>query len=141
MSRMKGHCLCGAVSFEAEIPSHDVTVCHCGMGRRWGSAPLTGLETGNAPVFAGEVDIAIYKSSDWEKRGFCRRCGTNLFWRLGDGSFWSLCVGTLDDRSELSLRTEIFTESKPPFYAFANDTKKLSGAEVMAHLAGGSNKD
>ena len=38
---MRGHCLCGAVSFEAEVEKRESHACHCGMCRRWsGSAML-----------------------------------------------------------------------------------------------------
>ena len=33
---------------------------------------------------------------------------------------------------DLKLDMEIFIDSKPDFYNFQNDTKKLTGAEVVA---------
>jgi len=32
--------------------------------------------------FAGEENVAVYKSSDWAERGFCKQCGTHLFYRF-----------------------------------------------------------
>ena len=34
----------------------------------------------------------------------------------------------------MKLTTEIFIDEKPDYYAFANETKKLTGEEAMATL-------
>ena len=43
------------------------------------------LAMGTAAVdFTGASNIARYDSSEWAQRGFCRNCGSNLFYQLKD---------------------------------------------------------
>lgn len=139
-SDLKGHCLCGGVTFTVKAKSHDVAVCHCGMCRRWAGGPLFFVEAVGAPAFTGRDNIAIYKSSEWGERGFCRTCGTSLFWKLAGEDRYTFAAGTLDDQGVLHLATEIFIEDKPDYYAFANDTVKLTGEDAMADFIPASSK-
>jgi hypothetical protein len=42
--------------------------------------------------------LAWYASSDVGERGFCRHCGSTLFWREpGVGRDWAVSMGTLED--------------------------------------------
>ena len=132
---MTGRCLCGRVSFTVDVPEPGVGVCHCAMCRRWSGGPLFALHH-TAPVhFAGEDHIGRYQSSDWAERGFCRSCGSSLFYRLRGSGEYFMAVGAFDDPSRFTLDTEVFVDEKPDFYAFANETEKMTGAEVFALYA------
>ncbi len=90
------------------------------------------------PTFtAGADDVSVYPSSDWGERCFCRKCGSALFWRMPDGPHYAISAGALDDASEFAFGTQIFIDEKPAFYDFANDTPKLTGAEVAAMFSEG----
>jgi hypothetical protein len=134
---VSGRCLCGAVSFTAKIGSHNVDVCHCDMCRRWTGGPFLALAQGGATSFEGAENIGVYKSSEWGERAFCKICGTSLYWRLIGSNEYAVSAGTLDDQSKLALTTEIFIDEKPAYYTFANETKRLTGAEAMAALLAG----
>ena len=141
MAAKTGHCLCGAVKFTATPKPHDdgmhVDACHCGMCRRAIGGPLLGVTLAEAPIIEDETQIGIYSSSDWAERVFCKTCGSNLFYRLKDGSMFTANAGAFDDLSDAKLTVEIFTDEKPAFYDFAQDTKKMTGEEVMAAFANG----
>lgn len=137
LSDISGHCLCGAVRFTAKIASGDVDVCHCDMCRRWTGAPFFALAHGGATHFEGVENIGVYKSSEWGERAFCKICGTSLYWRLIGSNEYALSAGTLDNQSKLTLTTEIFIDEKPAYYAFSNDTKKMTGQQAMAALMAG----
>lgn len=83
----------------------------------------------------GTEHIGIYNSSDWAERGFCRECGTHLFYRLKESQQHMVPVGLLDDDASRSFKTQVFIEEKPGFYAFANKTEDLTGAELFAKYA------
>jgi hypothetical protein len=131
-ANITGRCLCGAVSYAAKAQEPVVDVCHCTMCRRWGSGPLFAIEVADPVAFQNEDQIGIYRSSEWGERGFCKLCGTALYWRLRDGSHTALCVGTLDREDGLRFATEIFIDEKPAYYDFANATTRLTGQQVMA---------
>jgi hypothetical protein len=137
---VKGHCLCGAVHFTAVVKSHDVSVCHCTMCNRWSGGLSMFLEVTGAPVFEGRDNIGVYQSSEWGERGFCKVCGSSLFWKLIGQDQYTLSAGALDDQSNLHLATEIFIEDKPAYHAFANDTLKQTGEEATAAFLAGNAK-
>jgi hypothetical protein len=83
-------------------------------------------------AFSGSENITVFRSSPWAERGFCRICGTHLFYRLVSGQLFEIPVGLLGDDARWTLTQQIFIDEKPAFYAFANETRMLTGAEVFA---------
>ena len=131
----RGACLCGAVRVVARTKSNHIGACHCGMCRKWGGGPLMAVECEDAVTFEGEAEIATYGSSEWAERGFCRQCGTHLFYRLKEAGF-SIPVGLFDGDATWTLSDQIFIDQKPGFYSFAETTKNLTGEEVFAQYSG-----
>jgi hypothetical protein len=134
-ANMTGGCLCGAVRFTAAPESHDFAVCHCGMCRRWGAGPYFAITCKGSFKIEDASNVGIYRSSEWAERGFCKKCGTSLFYRLVGQDHYEVSTEAFDDRSDLAFTTQIFIDEKPPYYAFANDTKNMTGAEVFAEFA------
>ena len=132
---VSGHCLCGAVSYKAKAASNDVSACHCTMCRRWSAGPFIAFIHEGSVNFSGSENIAVYKSSDWAERGFCKVCGSPLYYHLSGSAYYALSASTIDDQSRLRLARQIFIEEKPPYYDFANDTPCLTGAEAVAAFA------
>lgn len=131
---MNGQCLCGATTFEVELQNHDVHVCHCGFCRRQTSGVIMTLDIQpNSLKFIQQDHLAVYVSSDWAERGFCKQCGTNLFWRMKDHSYCNINVFSLNESpKDLKIDMEIYIDSKPEFYNFENSSKKLTEADVIA---------
>ena len=129
---MKGKCLCGAIEVTIAAET-EVQACHCSMCRRWASGPTLWIETQEDGVeFMGKP--ATYRSSDWAERGFCSQCGTHLFYHLLPNDHYVLSAGLFQGQADLHLSSQIFIDEKPGFYDFANDTPKLTGAEVFAQF-------
>jgi hypothetical protein len=57
---------------------------------------------------------------------------SHLFYRLKKGPHYALPVGLFDDVERWALKHQVFIDEKPSWYAFANDTENLTGAEVFA---------
>lgn len=136
ISEHHGACLCGAVKVTAKPRSHGIGVCHCSMCRHWGGGPLLAVECGDNVAFEGEEHISIFDSSDWAERGFCRKCGTHLFYRLKEEGHYAIPVGLFDGDDGWRLHEQIFIDQKPPFYSFSEKTKNLTGEEVFAQYSG-----
>lgn len=132
----KGSCLCGAVQVTATPKSNSVGACHCVMCRKWGGGPLLAAECGTAVSFEGSEQISIYNSSTWAERGFCRKCGTHLFFRLAEGAHYSIPVGLFDGANEWEFTGQVFIDQKPSFYSFAEKTKNLTKNEIFNWHAG-----
>lgn len=128
-----GKCLCGAVTFEAEDIDTHVHACHCNMCRGWTGGPMQAAQVGKIK-FTGEENITRYASSEWAERGFCSRCGSNLFYYLIPQSMYLMATGTFDNADQFELAGEIFIDEKPTGYEFAGDHPRLTGAEFMASM-------
>ncbi len=131
---MTGRCLCGAVSFSAEHVETEHHACHCGMCRRWagGSAFLAAMCEG--VTLTGEAQLGRYDSSEWAARGFCKQCGTTLFYFLKPTQAYAMSVGAFDDQERFRLVREIFIDRKPSGYAFVGDHERWTEAETFERL-------
>jgi len=106
------------------------------MCRRWAGGPLLAVHLNGPVTFEGADNIATYRSSAWAERGFCKVCGSNLFYRVVADDTYILALGVFDDQSGFTMKTQIFVDEKPPGYAFANAVPVMTGAEVFAMFAG-----
>jgi hypothetical protein len=131
---LEGECMCGAVKFSAIAKSPNVVACHCNMCRRWSAGPFLALDC-QAVNFESADSIGRIRSSDWAERGFCIKCGSNLFYHIVKSSDYQMAAGLFDDQSMLQMTLQVFTDSRPAFYEFANETKMMTGAEVFAMFA------
>lgn len=136
MNNQDGRCLCGKVKFTAKNRGNKVAACHCGMCRRWGGGPLIEVECGTEVTFTGEDNISVYDSSEWAERGFCRHCGTHLFYRLKDTQEYMMLVGLFENQQNLIFKEQVFIDEKPDYYSFANKTSELTGAEIYEMYVG-----
>ena len=127
---MSGRCLCGAVTFEARGVHPEHHACHCDMCRRWGGAPFFGIHCEQL-LFAGEDNIERYASSEWAERGFCKRCGSNLFYYAKPSDHYSVVAGVFDDASAFRLTSEIYVDHQPAGYRFAGDLERYTEAEIL----------
>lgn len=130
----KGACLCGAVQFSAIVRTPSISTCHCKMCRRWSTSPFMAV-TGSQVAFKGEENVARFRSSKWAERGFCKQCGTNLFYHLVASDDYQMAAGAFDDDDGFRLSLQVFIDDKPDFYAFANETKTMTGAQLAALYA------
>jgi hypothetical protein len=126
---MDGRCLCGAVSFTSP-DTREIGACHCGFCRRWGGGPLLAVHCGTEVQFAGADQMAVYASSDWAERAFCRRCGTHLYYKLLPTGEYFIPAGTFDSQ-DFHLASQIYIDNKPDYYAFANETPMLTEQQVI----------
>ncbi|MFB2553648.1 GFA family protein [Ensifer soli] len=116
-----GRCGCGAVSFTLSGALPAVGYCHCSQCRR-----QTGLYYASVTVDKGALvwdgleQASIYRSSETAERGFCRRCGSALFWREDGAGEVSIMAGLLDMPSGLQGGYHIHCDDKGDFYPIAD---------------------
>lgn len=136
---MKGHCLCGAVSFEATPRAAETHVCHCENCRRWtGSALLVVSVLPEDIHFEGADQIRVFASSDWAHRAWCDRCGSTLYFRLsveGHGPrAYEMALGLFDAPDAFPVAKEIFIDRKPSAYAFVGEHRRLTEQEHLVEI-------
>jgi hypothetical protein len=122
------------VKFTAATVESHYHACHCTTCRRWGSGPLF-CTTATGVRFKGVENLVRYKSSDWAERGFCKNCGSHLFYWLKAVDQYSIGAGCFDEGDSLELSREIFIDQKPDSYALTGDHPRLTAAEVFAEFS------
>ncbi len=137
-SKLEGQCLCGAVTVRIVPPAPHVDACHCRMCQRWGGSALLSLRMVTDPDIAGHEHIGRYASSDWAERGFCRQCGTHLFFFYKPKASYSFTAGLFGGAADFTMTEEIFIDEKPGYYDFAGERERLTGPEVMAKFGVGN---
>ncbi|BBM03610.1 hypothetical protein GL2_36840 [Microbulbifer sp. GL-2] len=60
--------------------------------------------------------LAWYKTSDVAQRGFCRECGSSLFWEPFNLDATGIIAGSLDGQTGLKTMGHIFVGEKSDFY-------------------------
>lgn len=112
-----GGCLCGAVRYRVSGPLLDVVACHCSQCRRTSGhyAAMTNVPEERLHLERAEA-LAWYRSSASAERGFCARCGSNLFWRPSGGAYVAITAGTLDAPTHLTITEHIFVADKSDYY-------------------------
>lgn len=133
--KSSGCCMCGAVKFNIETPIADFNACHCHMCRRWTSSPWFATDCGKNVQFEGEENIGRFKSSNWAERGFCKICGSSLFYHLIPTGHYMMSVGTFDNQNGIEMKLQAFMDEKPDGYDFTNQNERLTGQEVFEKYA------
>lgn len=132
---LKGRCLCGAIRFELSPPIRDVIVCHCRQCAQWTgyAVAATAVAPDNFKLISGEEALQWYAASDHAERGFCRDCGSSLFWKPADGSRISVLAGGLEPPTGLTISAHIFVASKSDYDVIAGEAPQyLSGGGSLA---------
>ncbi len=131
-----GQCLCGAVKIDAQDLKSSVHACHCGMCRNWGGGPFFAIDCQGSVEIESENNIATFESSEWAERGFCKKCGTHLFYKLNQNQQYIFSAGIFDLDEELNFDQQYFIDKKPVFYHFENKTKNITEAELFMMFDG-----
>lgn len=117
-----GSCLCGAVAFTIEGELSPPSACHCGQCRKqsghvWSS---TWTHQDNLSFTASDT-LTWFRASDTARRGFCRSCGSFLFWQHNDEDTISISMGALSEPTGLTLSKHIFVADKGDYYDITDD--------------------
>ena len=120
-----GGCLCGGVRYRIRGALRGVIACHCGQCRKTSGhyAAMTSAPSANIELTAAD-GLVWYRSSDTAERGFCGRCGGNVFWKQVGRDDISITAGTLDTPTNLSIETHIFVADKSDYYTLNDDAPK-----------------
>lgn len=112
-----GGCLCGAVRYRVTARLRPVVLCHCGQCRRW-TGHMVAATAAKLDRFHLEsnANLEWYRASATARRGFCRVCGSSLFWQ-GDGrDYVAILAGTLDGSTGLAIAQQIYCLDRGDYY-------------------------
>jgi hypothetical protein len=124
-----GACLCGAVRYELDDHSHQLTHCHCSMCRKHHGAPFATFVDVEPSAFrwlAGGEHVLRYPSSPSRVRCSCDVCGSVLP-ELVAGRWLVPAGNLLGDLGEAS-GVHVFVGSKPGWHVIADAWPQHEGA-------------
>ncbi|WP_256077374.1 GFA family protein [Massilia sp. YIM B04103] len=114
---LRGSCLCGGIAYRAQKPVQHASHCYCIMCQKQHGAAAGSYANVASAGFTyerGAELVTEYASSDHGRRGFCRVCGSTLFWRSTQSpDRIAVTLGTLDQEFDGPVNRELHTDSKP----------------------------
>jgi hypothetical protein len=126
-STHSGGCLCGAVRFQAVAPLRSFIACHCGQCRKQSGhyTAMTGVPLDRFALTL-EDGLGWYRASEAAERGFCRKCGSLLFWKPTGEQRISISGGAFDGSTGARIEKHIFCADKGDYYEIVDDAQKLA---------------
>lgn len=120
---MKGSCLCGAIGYAVDGELDDIVVCHCGQCQKTSGnhVAATRIEENKVTITDPEGLLTWFRSSDIAQRGFCGRCGSQLFWKRDWHEKISISAGSLDGPTGLKVKAHIYINDAPDYYTLPDD--------------------
>jgi hypothetical protein len=129
VSTALGGCLCGGVRYRITGALRDVIACHCSQCRKTSGhfVAATQVRSENLQLIESTT-LRWYRSSESAERGFCARCGGNLFWKeTAPGTeHISIMAGTLDTPTGLRIVQHIYTADKSDYYEIDDGAPQLA---------------
>lgn len=117
-----GSCLCGKVSYQVNGPLRPITACHCTQCRKQSGHFYAATAAQNEHLaIEGEDNLTWFHASKEAERGFCKTCGSTLFWRHSAESFTSILAGSLDGETGLKIAKHIFVSDKGDYYDISDN--------------------
>lgn len=127
---IEGSCLCGKVTYELRGDPQVMYYCHCGMCRKaTGSSFATNMlaRAEDFAIVTGRSCLKAYESSPNEYRHFCSECGSPIYGEAaGRPGIVSIRCGTLDGDPGLRPSLHIYTASKAPWFAIADQLSQFT---------------
>jgi hypothetical protein len=137
-----GGCQCGAVRWHATEVGDNPHICHCRMCQKaMGNlfADLVRIKAEHLTWTRGQP--SEFNSSDLAARGFCRDCGTPLYYRSLSGPNVSMTIASFDEPHAIPLRYEMGLEGRHPSLRplpgveQVGTTEEADGAEAVARIS------
>lgn len=125
MDTTHGSCLCGDLRFEATLPSKWAAHCHCTLCQRAHGAPVVtwvGFEQGQVRIDDPHQRLQWYESTPGAQRGFCRRCGSTLFFH---STRWAgelhIVRSNFDAPVDREPQVHVYHDSHAPWLVLGDD--------------------
>jgi hypothetical protein len=131
----QGHCLCAAITFSVALPSLWVAHCHCTLCQKQSGAAFVtwaGFDETLSRIQDMNSQLQWYQSSDEAQRGFCKRCGSVLFFR---SRRWPnelhITLSNFETSIDAVPQMHVFWETHVDWISLNDDLPRKSSDEVL----------
>lgn len=129
--RMTGGCQCGSVRFAFTSPPENVHVCHCRMCQKAvGNIFAALVAAPREAIVWTRGEPARFRSSENVDRGYCRDCGTPLFYDSIEGGRVNFTIGSLDHPELFPPHVHCGPEGRVPWFETLATMKWLGTTEA-----------
>jgi hypothetical protein len=133
----EGGCLCGGVRFRTRGALRAVVACHCTQCRKqsghyWAATNVPDVDL----TIAGGGNVAWYSATPGIRRGFCKTCGSFLFWKRESRDYTSIGAGAFDGATGLVIDQHIYCADKGDYYDIPEGVPAYPGASPVIQTAG-----
>lgn len=134
----RGACLCGAVSFEVKGELRPPDACHCSQCRKASGHYFASTDVpGDSLTVRGAEHVSWYQSSEKVRRGFCSRCGSQLFWDPLHRDWIAVAMGAFEAPTGTRLDKHIFVHEAGDYYGISDGLPRF-GADPATEWSPGS---
>lgn len=113
----QGSCLCGAVRFVVAGELSPAWACHCSQCRRQSGHYWVSTDVLRSHLtLHGSEALSWYCASERARRGFCKHCGSFLFWEVPGRERIAIAMGAFDPPTGCQLAEHIFVADKGDYY-------------------------
>jgi hypothetical protein len=130
-----GQCLCGGITFSVALPSLWVAHCHCRLCQKnSGAAFVTWAGFDETLCHIQDINSKLhwYQSSDEAQRGFCKCCGTVLFFR---SRRWPnelhITLSNFETHIDAVPQMHVFWETHVDWVSLNDDLPKKCSGDVL----------
>ncbi len=123
---LKASCLCGGIQLKTNGLHRNIQNCHCiqCMKTHGNYAAYTNVEEQNIK-FIKSTTLKWFRSSKKAKRGFCRRCGASIFFKIIGAKNISIAAGMFSKTIKLKTIANIFVKGRMDYYKLDNRIPKF----------------
>ena len=120
-------CLCGSIKIKTKGYHRNVSNCHCIQCRKTHGiyGAYSNVEDKDIK-FINKKNLSWFKSSRNAKRGFCKKCGASIFFKIKDSDNISIAAGMFDKPTKLKTMRNIFVGTKSDFYKITDKLPKFN---------------
>ena len=138
---MSGGCQCGAIRYHETCFFDSAHICHCRMCQKAVGNAFAALVAAPSNAFQWtRGKPTTWRSSQNIERGFCRDCGTPLFYLDANEDRIFLTIGSVDKPERFSPKRQVGIEGRIGWFntlhqvADTGETEKPSQAEWAAAI-------
>ena len=124
---LSASCLCNGISMTIKGQFRPVINCHCiQCTKTHGNyAAYTSVLEQNI-IFKSKKTLKWFQSSAKAKRGFCKKCGSSIFFKRLGSKAVSISAGLFRNPSKLKTISHIYVKNKRDYYKILDDLPKYN---------------
>ena len=120
-------CLCGSIKIKTKGYHRNVSNCHCIQCRKTHGIYGAYSNVKDKDIkFINKKNLGWFKSSKNAKRGFCKKCGASIFFKIKNSDNISIAAGMFDNPTKLKTTRNIFVGTKSDFYKITDKLPKFN---------------